>query len=291
MKARFVLKDALELEEQKKYLDASHEITGACESEPDDEEIIQAYERIIQQAILSEPEAGAWVGIFIAGVRVDFRWCPPTGNEGFKMGSSTDEKYRNDDETLHTVVITHGYWLAETETTQELWQAVMGENPSHFKGDHRPVEQICWNDCQEFIKRIQQYAPEGTKFKLPSEAHWEYACRAGTTSMYSRGNQYHKSHFGPETWYVNSSDYSNSWGLADMHGNVWEWCEDWYGNYSHEILENPTGPKTGSLRVIRGGSWREDEKDWRSARRGTALPNTRSSSIGFRLELSVDTSN
>ncbi len=207
----------------------------------------------------------------------------------FMMGSPSHEPGRDNDERQHRVRISQDFWLGETEVTQGLWKAVTGNNPSYFKscGDDCPVENVSWNDCQEFIRRLNN-AVRGVRFRLPTEAEWEYACRAGTTGPYA-------GHLDAMGWYDKNSGRSthgsgqkrpNAWGLYDMHGNVWEWCQDWYGDYPSGYLNDPTGPPSGSDRVLRGGSWRSLARYCRSASRHRADPADRDGNLGFRLALS-----
>lgn len=160
---------------------------------------------------------------------------------------------------VHSVTLSD-YYIGETEVTQELWQAVMGSNPSSFTGNQRPVEQVSWNDCQEFIEKLNTLT--GEKFRLPTEAEWEYAARGGNKSkgyIYSGSND-----VDAVAWHRDNSESSthevkgklpNELGLYDMSGNVWEWCSDWYGAYSSGAQVDPAGPASGSCRVLRGGSW------------------------------------
>ena len=235
----------------------------------------------------SSRKAGSLRVITIAGVKVNFRWCP-AGE--FMMGSPSSEAGRYDDETQHKVKISRGFWLAETETTQELWHAVMGANPSRFKGADLPVEQVSWDDCQEFIKKLNSNARSGLHFQLPSEAHWEYACRAGTRGAYNVSG----ASLDSLAWCSGNSDSkthkvgtkkANAWGFYDMFGNVWEWCSDWYGGYPSGDATDPTGPKNGSSRVYRGGCWYSESRGCRSADRDWNTPVNRLYSLGFRLEL------
>jgi formylglycine-generating enzyme required for sulfatase activity len=223
------------------------------------------------------------------------RWLQPGR---FPMGSPPDEPERRDNELQHEVVLTEGFWLADTASTQGLWQAVMGDNPSEFKGDdNRPVENVSWSDCMKFIGRINSMIP-GLNLRLPSEAQWEYACRAGTTTPFSFGTQI-------TTWQVNyNGNYpyhggkkgecrertvavkslpANNWGLYEMHGNVWEWCSDWLGDYPAGTAIDPRGPDTGVYRVLRGGSWSDFGRDVRSADRDGYVPGLRGRVIGLRL--------
>ena len=209
----------------------------------------------------------------------------------FTMGATSEQQDPWKDETpTHTVTLSD-YYIGETEVTQELWAAVMGSNPSHFTGNmQRPVERVSWNDCQTFIQKLNRLT--GANFRLPTEAEWEFAARGGRNS---RGYQYSgSSNIGDVAWYDdNSSDTThpvktkspNELGIYDMSGNVWEWCQDWYGNYSSSSQTNPTGPSTGSYRVSRGGGWGSSAGDWRSANRSCSTPDDRSDYLGLRLVL------
>ncbi len=219
----------------------------------------------------------------------------------FVMGSPEDEDGRENDELLHRVTLTKDFYMGKYEVTQEQWEAVMGNNPSLFKGAKRPVEQVSWNDAQEFIKKLNaQNAVKrsGMKFRLPTEAEWEYACRAGTMTEYSWGNAlngdkancYGNYPYGTDVkgkYLEQTTDVGsyapNAWGLYDMHGNVFEWCEDWYGSYSNGAVTDPKGAPSGSHRVVRGGSWIDDAGFCRSAHRGHGDPTGRGVNFGFRL--------
>ena len=182
------------------------------------------------------------------------------------MGSTRSEKGRGTDETIHQVTLTEGFYLGKYEVTQEQYEKVMGKNPSKFKGKELPVEMVSWNDAMEFCKRLtglekkEGRVREGWNYVLPTEAQWEYACRAGTTTVYSWGNEinlkmanYNESKIG-QTSKIGFYQ-SNPWGLFDMHGNVWEWVLDWKANYPEGEVSDPEGPASGSHRVKRGGSW------------------------------------
>ena len=214
----------------------------------------------------------------------------------FVMGSPTSELSRNADEVQHSVTLTQSFYLQETEVTQGQWQAVMGSNPSTYGscGDECPVETINWDDAQAFIQKLNQL--ENTdKYRLPNEAEWEYAARAGSTTAYYNGdisNAVADPNLDVIGWYTNNSSstphpvgqkQSNAWGLYDMSGNVWEWCQDWYGNYSNSAITDPTGPATGSMRVMRGCSHGSPSKDGRSARRHLYSPGSRSKYVGLRI--------
>ena len=183
--------------------------------------------------------------------------------------------------------------MLETEVTQLMWVSVMGNEPSRFQGLQRPVEQVSWNDCQEFIKKLNTLlagtpgAPAGFKFSLPTEAQWEYACRAGTTTAYHFGDSLtpQLANFGSGQTEEVGSYPANAWGLKDMHGNVWEWCQDLYSDYPSGAVTDPVGAEQGSRRVFRGGSWDRDAEYCRSANRSNHVPANRSGDIGLRLSL------
>ena len=219
-----------------------------------------------------------------------FVWIPP-GN--FMMGSPKDEKERRADETQHKVTLTKGFYMGVYTVTQEQWQEVMGKNPSHFKGEKNlPVDSVSWNDCQEFIKKLRE--KDKKPYRLPSEAEWEFACRAGTTTPF---------HFG-ETISTDQANYNgeigkngvfrqkttpvgsfpaNAFGLHDMHGNVWQWCQDWYGEYPQKDVVDPQGPEKGQIRVLRGGSWFDFPEICRSACRFWDEPGCRFDRFGLRV--------
>ncbi len=241
--------------------------------------------------------AGTQSIIRVGEIEVALRWCPPGT---FMMGSSKSEEGRDDVETQHQVTLTKGFWMGETEVTQGLWkkimtqglwEKIMGKTPSSFKsGDNYPVESVSWEDCQDFLRKLNAKAPvAGFKWALPTEAQWEYACRAGTTGPYGGTVRlddmgWFASNSGGTTHPV-ASKMANAWGLHDMHGNVWEWCQDWYGTYSGGAQTDPSGPSTGSGRVIRGGSWCDDARDCRPADRGWCCPVDRDDNLGFRVAL------
>ena len=193
--------------------------------------------------------------------------------------------------TFAKVTLTNNYYIGQTEVTQALWKAVMGSNPSNFKGDNRPVETVSWNDCQTFITKLNSLI--GQKFRLPTEAEWEYAARGGKKSQ---GYRYSGSNNLDEVaWYkINSNSQThdvakkqpNELGVYDMSGNVWEWCQDWKGSYSSTPQTNPTGATSGSFRVFRGGSWFNYARFCRSSDRGSNSPDFTDSGLGLRLVLS-----
>ena len=203
----------------------------------------------------------------------------------FQMGSDDGYEW---EKPVHQVTLSD-YYIGETEVTQELWNAVMGSNPSYFYGNmQRPVETVSWNDCQTFISRLNELT--GETFRLPTEAQWEYAARGGNKS---KGYTYSGSDAEDDVaWYWYNSDRMthpvktkapNELGIYDMSGNVWEWCSDWYGDYSSAAQTDPTGPATGYYRVGRGGSWDNDATYCRVAFRGNSTPTNRFSHLGLRL--------
>ena len=209
-----------------------------------------------------------------------YAWIPPGT---FLMGGNG-----RSDNPQHRVTISKGFWMGITPVTQAQWQAVMGYNPSNFRGDDRPVEQVSWTDCQEFCQKLAELT--GKPIRLPTEAEWEYACRAGTVSEYWNG-------IGEESlkkvgWYSGNSGWEtkpvaklavNPWGLYDVHGNVWEWCADLNGTLVSENQTDPKGATLGGYRVIRGGSCGDDATVLLSAFRNSDAPSDRGSRLGLRV--------
>jgi formylglycine-generating enzyme required for sulfatase activity len=227
---------------------------------------------------------GVAIGVPLAGKMImPFAFCPAGS---FTMGSPSAEDGRSDDEKQVKVTLTKGFWMAKTELTQAQWTAIMGNNPSNLNGDDLPVENVSWDDAQAFIKKVNDSGviPEGWKVALPTEAQWEYACRAGETGAYSGRTidqvAWYDDNSGSKTHAVGTKK-SNAWGLHDMHGNVWEWCEDWYCD---ELSggSDPSGPSSGVLRVSRGGSWDRNAASCRAAYRLGNGPGGRDYSLGFR---------
>jgi formylglycine-generating enzyme required for sulfatase activity len=210
---------------------------------------------------------------------------------GFTIGSPTGEPGRSDNERQHPVTISKPFYLQTTEVTQEQWERVMGGNPSSFKdcGDDCPVETVSWGAAQEFIEKLNK-TESGAKYRLPTEAEWEYACRAGSKGGFCFGDEETK--LGEYAWYKGNSGGKthpvrkkkpNTWGLYDIHGNVWEWCQDWYGYYPTRHLVDPTGPESGESNVLRGGSWYNDAGHVRSAVRVGRWRGFRDHGLGFRV--------
>ncbi|PWQ95442.1 SUMF1/EgtB/PvdO family nonheme iron enzyme [Leucothrix pacifica] len=245
---------------------------------------------------------GLYADIEIApGCLQRFRWIPAGI---FMMGSPESEVDRYEDETYHQVTLTEGFWLADTTVTQSQWQAVTGKDPSKFKGENRPVETVSWDDAHGFIQTINSHLPH-LEFGLPTEAQWEYACRAGTTTPFSFGKNItpdqvnydgnrpyasaEKGELRKETVPVKSLP-TNPWGLYEMHGNVWEWCQDiWQDGLRTSAVVDPASEagqaEGGALRVLRGGAWNYDGGSVRSACRNHSAPDGRSDILGFRLFL------
>jgi formylglycine-generating enzyme required for sulfatase activity len=231
----------------------------------------------------------------------------------FTIGSPNTEEGRGADEVEHQVILSNGFYLGSYEVTQAQYQVIMAENlndlsedPSHFKGSNRPVEGVSWNDVQVFLSRLNQveqtagHLPTGWKYMLPTEAQWEYACRAGANTTYNWGDDKNstRANFnwndGPNT----GNDFkqtrevgqyaANQWGFFDMHGNVSEWVQDWKSNFTGSIQVDPKGPESGSIRVCRGGSWYNDEFGVRSAKRGGNPLTSSYYVLGFRVSLQAE---
>ena len=226
---------------------------------------------------------------------VSFKMVAVEGGS-FMMGATIEQgsDAYNSEKPAHIVTLS-SYCIGETEVTQALWLAVMGENPSYYTGDfssdlNRPVEQISWNACQQFITKLNQLT--GKNFRLPTEAEWEYAARGGNQSegyKYAGANM-----ISAVAWYATNastqthpvaSKLPNELGLYDMSGNVWEWCQDWYGSYSSEAQTNPTGPASGSYRVIRGGCLLDNARECRVSTRSNSSPTITYVGLGLRLAL------
>jgi sulfatase modifying factor 1 len=256
----------------------------------------------------------------VPDLSLDMLWCGPGS---FQMGSPEDEKGREDDETLHEVTLTSGYWLGKHSVTQAdwgywlgkhpvtqaQWQKVMGDNPSFFKGASRPVAYVTWTDVTSFCEKLTEQEseagrlPAGMAYQLPTEAQWEYACRggtvaqseynppgrAGTTKRFAFGDELTAEDANFDGNVGETTDVgkypANAWGFHDMHGNVWEWTADWYKAYPTGAVRDPVGPADGSYRVLRGGSWISTASSARSANRGWLVPACCDSYLGFRLSL------
>ena len=265
---------------------------------------ITAGYRTITWDVLSEVEslvADVSFRVNVTSVKMKMLITLPTGQsftmiyvEGgsFMMGCISEQSDCESDERPTHRVMLDSYYIGETEVTQELWTAVMRTNPSYFEGTQKPVEGVSWHDCQEFIMKLNRLT--GKNFRLPTEAEWEYAARGGRKSKsykYSGSNAidnvaWYWDNAGRQTHKVKTK-LPNELGIYDMSGNVWEWCQDWYGSgyYSSSPQSNPTGPSSGSYRVLRGGSWDNDAQCCRVAYRDYNAPSRRGSYYGFRLIL------
>ena len=212
----------------------------------------------------------------------------------FKMGHPKSEKLQKQ----HRVCVHNGggFWVGKYEVTQAQWEKIMGSNPSDFKGADRPVEQVSWNDAQAFLQKLNATAGAGSEpaltFRLPTESEWEYAARAGTQTDYSFGDD--PAQLGDYAWYLENSGHQthpvgqkqpNDFGLHEMYGNVWEWCQDWHDEtyYVKSPKDNPQGPSSGYHRLLRGGSWGDGPDVMHSAFRYRSVPDRQFSDIGFRV--------
>lgn len=241
------------------------------------------------------------------GVRMDMIWIAPGM---FMMGSPSSELGRFDNETQHEVILKKGYWLGKYEVTQEQYKTIMGNNPSKFAGNNLPVEQVSWDDAMEFCKKLTEVEkeagrlPEGCVYTLPTEAQWEYACRAGTTRAFNNEKNIPTEdqmmiescpNLDEVGWYKYNSNKTthpagqkqpNAWGLYDMHGNVSEWCLDVYwSTYPSTPVTDPTGADSGSYMVVRGGLWAGSASGCRSASRSSCMFYDCLNSVGFRVAL------
>jgi len=235
---------------------------------------------------------GIFAGFMVGGVEYRMRWI---ADGSFLMGSPPNEVGRFPDEgPQHTVTIKRPLWLGEAPVTQALWQAVMQENPSHFRGPELPVEQVSWEDCQRLCARLEGLIP-GLGVRLPSEAEWEYACRAETTGPTYAGEG--EAALDAIAWWSGNSEQQthpvrqkqpNAWGLHDMLGNVWEWCSDDMRTYSSKPAVDPMGAVQGDRRVYRGGCCFNDARPVRAASRNASPPDYRSLVLGFRLARGQD---
>ena len=268
---------------------------------PDAKESLKAVETVAA-AVVAPPRAGVKVlqpGETHTFAGIEFVWIPPGT---FQMGSPESEKDRRGDEgPVHTVRISKGLWLGKYPVTKDEWKVVMGTEPwrglPYVLDDARsPAVYVSWNNAQEFIKRLNQKG-EGP-FRLPTEAEWEYACRAGTQTRFYCGDDADYSELRGYAWFSDNAGKAgeayahrvgqkkpNAWGLFDMHGNVSEWCEDWYGEnyYSQSSDVDPQGPGSGQTRVHRGGSWYDDAHRARSALRSCTVLGWGDHIFGFRV--------
>ncbi len=264
---------------------------------PDSADPIMTSENEIQPVFKKEKDLTLQLG---GGVKLEMVWIPAGI---FKMGSRCEEIDRRErEDPIHSVNISRDFYIGKYTVTQGQWKQIMGGNPSKSsKGDDYPVENVSWEDCQEFIDKLNKMSllrniHSMTQFKMPTEAQWEYACRAGTQTRFYWGDDPSYTFIDDYAWCEKNSGSAthpvglknpNSFGLYDMSGNVWEWCQDWYESDYYRTLvdgaKDPSGPESGSNRVIRGGSWNYRLRSCRSAARYSSRPSRRSGGLGFRL--------
>ena len=282
------VKRARELVEKDELEDALGECKKALDAIPNDEEAATLFARV-RKLLESPREIKLDLG---NGVSMVFIYIKPGT---FMMGSDSDPKHnwQGVEKPKHQVEITKGFYLGKYEVTQEQYEAVKGANPSRWKEANRPVEQVSWTDAAEFCRLMSEKTRRNVRF--PTEAEWEYACRAGTTTDWSHGSD--SANFGEWAWYNGNAGGQthpvgqkkpNAWGLCDMHGNVYEWVSDWYdaGYYASSPGKDPTGPTAGARRLVRGGGWYDASYPCRSAIRDRQPPTFRHANLGFRAAVS-----
>jgi sulfatase modifying factor 1 len=273
----------------------SWSLLGGCGNDPTPKAVI-----------IKAPKEG--IAFQVLELSLPMLWCPPGT---FLMGSPENEGSRDFDEALREVTLTQGFWLGKHEITQSQWEKIMGDNPSYFKGQGLPVEKMSWDRAKTFCKKLTEQELKAGRltqdwaYQLPTEAHWEYACRAGSKTAWSFGNSPAEmpknANFSDKSSKIqgNDIDYDdgfeytapvgsfppNAWGFHDMHGNVFEWCSDWYEKPLPIPVRDPVGPTTGKEKVFRGGSWALPGIFMRSARRDKNLPILESAFLGFRVSL------
>ncbi len=240
-----------------------------------------------------EDKFGFWLEFTLKRITRRMRWI----RQGhFSMGSPYDELHRHHYETRYEVTLSKGFWITDTACTQELWNSIMEKNPGTDFNQKEPVVNVSWDDCDSFLKKMNGLL-ENVVFSLPTEAQWEYACRAGTTDPFSFGMNISPEQVNYNGNYPYLGDTkglnrgktvavkslpANQWGLYKMHGNVWEWCKDWYGDYNTESVTDPAGPANRKYRVLRGGSAFSGAADCRSAARSRCHSDGRYKRNGFR---------
>jgi formylglycine-generating enzyme required for sulfatase activity len=259
---------------------------------------IRMYDAVLSKPVVMAPSPkNAFGKPFTNSLGMRFVYIPPGR---FVMGSPPDEIGRDELEIQHPVILSKGFYLQTTEVTQAQWRAVMEINPSQHQGDDLPVDNVSWRDCKKFIIRLNRLEGD-TQYKLPSEAEWEYTCRAGSQKAFTNGSLtepgsaldplldqvgWYKANSGRAPHPV-ASKSPNAWGLYDMHGNVWEWAEDWWENWYSKFsgipVTDPLGPVLGRFKIIRGGGWFAGASYQRCASRKRAEPGSKGPGIGFRV--------
>jgi formylglycine-generating enzyme required for sulfatase activity len=275
---------------------------NAAKAAPIIAQVQAARDKFLAEDLLAQLETLIPSDPRLAGLRAKVDAMPgPAKNLVLNLGGAVTLKMAlirpgkfmmGDEKNRHEVTLSKPFYVGVTEVTQAQYQAVMGTNPSNFKGETNPVEQVSWNDATEFCKKLSEKTRQAVR--LPTEAEWEYACRAGTATAFSFGDS--DSALGDYAWYsANSSNTThpvgqkkpNAWGLYDMHGNLWEWCADWYGDYPKAAVTDPQGAASGTSRVLRGGSWFSNSDYCRAAHRDDRNPVNRNGGYGFRVVVSV----
>lgn len=249
---------------------------------------------LITSSHAEDLDLGGGISIRLAPVPAGtFQMGSPKGSPGAAFNES--DRLKKDDYYQHPVTLTRNFLLGATEITQAQYRAVTGQNPSVFKGDDRPVDNVSWEDAVKFCELLS--AKTGKTVRLPTEAEWEYACRAGTTTRYYFGEDPDLATLAEHAWYEANSGRQtqpagkkkpNAWGLHDMGGNVWEWCSDRFnGPYEDKAISDPPGAKGGDTRVLRGGCWETGPLSFRSANRGGIIPARATSRFGFRIVVEI----
>jgi len=256
---------------------------------------VEGEQRPVWASDAGQDQYGCYADLEVKGITQKFRWIE---SGTFWMGSPESELGRDDNEIRHQVTLTNGFWMSDTACNQALWQTVLGNNPANFKDNvNNPVEQVSWNDAQKFLQTLNSTV-SGSNARLPTEAEWEYACRAGTNTPFSFGDNITSEQVNYDGNFPYDNDKiglsrqktvpikslpPNAWGLYEMHGNVWEWCQDWYGGYPAGPVTNPEGSQAGVGRVVRGGSWGSFGWGCRSVIRSWYESDARYDDLGFRL--------
>jgi formylglycine-generating enzyme required for sulfatase activity len=273
----------------------SWSLLGGCGNDPTPKAVI-----------IKAPKEG--IAFQVLELSLPMLWCPPGT---FLMGSPENEGSRDFDEALREVTLTQGFWLGKHEITQSQWEKIMGDNPSYFKGQGLPVEKMSWDRAKTFCKKLTEQELKAGRltqdwaYQLPTEAHWEYACRAGAKTAWNFGSSSKEiskhANFSDKNSNLQGAEKdfddgfvftapvgsfpANAWGFHDMHGNVFEWCSDWYEKPEPTPIRDPLGPAVGTEKVFRGGSWALPGIFMRSARRDKNLPILESGFLGFRVSL------